>query len=153
MPREVKLLKTFLKKQGYVQVKLKKAKTEHLLMKGAINGIEAKFLLDTGASGTVMDLNQAEKYNLTYEKEDKDEAAGLTGNKLELFNSEKTNLFLNDFEIQDFSFKLIDLGPLSAALAAEKVKGVCCIVGADILDKYKAIIDYTKLNLFLLEED
>ena len=39
-----------LKEKGYKRIKFKISKTQHLLIKGKINGIEGTFIRDTGAS-------------------------------------------------------------------------------------------------------
>ena len=39
-----------LKKNKYIKIKLKKIATNHLELKGKINGVKGRFILDTGAS-------------------------------------------------------------------------------------------------------
>ena len=149
MPNNIKLLKTFLKNQGYQQVKLKKSKTQHLLMKGFINDVPANFLLDTGAGATVMDLNQAEIFDVNYKKVEDDEAAGLSGEKMNMFESKDAHLNIDGFEVSDMIIRLIDMGPLNALLQVKKSNQIHCIVGADILEKYIAVIDYNKRKMYL----
>jgi len=149
MPNHIKLLKTFLKNQGYQQVKLKKSKTQHLLMKGFVNNVPANFLLDTGAGATVMDLNHAESFNVNYKKVEDDEAAGLSGEKMNMFESDDAKLNIDGFEINEMKIRLIDMGPLNALLQVKKSNHIHCIVGADILEKFVAVIDYNKRKMYL----
>ena len=41
-----------LKEKGYTRIKFKISKTQHLLIKGKINGVTGNFILDTGASNS-----------------------------------------------------------------------------------------------------
>ncbi len=149
MPNQVKLLNTFLKNQGYQQVKLRKSKTQHLLIKGFINDIDANFLLDTGAGGTVMDLNVAEHFNVKYKKVEDDEAAGLSGEKMDMYESNDSELTIDGFHISKMKVRLIDMGPLNAVLQVKKNKQIHCMIGADILEKFIAVIDYDKRRMYL----
>ena len=45
--------------------------------------------------------------------------------------------------------RLIDMGPLNALLQVKKANHIHCIVGADILEKYIAVIDYNKRKMYL----
>ena len=149
MPNQVKLLKTFLKNQGYQQVKLRKSKTQHLLIKGFINGVKANFLLDTGAGGTVMDLSAAEHFNIKHKKVEDDEAAGLSGEKMDMHESENSEVVIDGFTIDEMKMKLIDMSPLNAVLQVKKANHIHCIIGADILEKFIAIIDYQERKMYL----
>jgi len=42
-------LTSILKRKGYVQIKLKKINTNHFEIKAKLNGVNGRFILDTGA--------------------------------------------------------------------------------------------------------
>lgn len=48
-------LNQFLSNAGYVELKMQKLPSGHLHLAGILNGSQVNFLLDTGASGTVID--------------------------------------------------------------------------------------------------
>ncbi len=49
---------------GYVKVKFKISKTNHLLIKASINGVCGNFILDTGASNSCVGFESIEYFNL-----------------------------------------------------------------------------------------
>ncbi|CEN34539.1 conserved hypothetical protein [Capnocytophaga canimorsus] len=57
-------LKKILKEQGYSAIELLPTKTLHLELKVSINGVEGRFLLDTGASNTCLGLDSIDFFNL-----------------------------------------------------------------------------------------
>ena len=146
--REVKRLVTFLKKQGYKGIKLKKMKSNHLGLKGQINGIPADFLLDTGASATVLDHSQIKQFKIKNVEDVNDEVAGLGSTTMKRYEVQKVKILLNDFEVKDLNINLVDLSHVNAAFKKEKIKPIHGIIGADILEKYAAIIDYPKKRLY-----
>ena len=44
--------------------------TNHIIVDAAVNNVNGKFLIDTGASNSCIDLNKSEKFNLNFEKSD-----------------------------------------------------------------------------------
>ena len=50
-------LKKILKKKNYLKIKLKKMTTNHLELKASINGVQGRFILDTGASNSCVGLD------------------------------------------------------------------------------------------------
>ena len=57
-------LTSILKRKGYVQIKLKKINTNHFEIKAKLNGVNGRFILDTGASNSCIDITLAEKFKL-----------------------------------------------------------------------------------------
>ena len=56
---------SFLKSIGYKSVKLKLLKTNHYLLKACINGVEGKFILDSGASSSCICLSLENKFKIS----------------------------------------------------------------------------------------
>ena len=48
----MKKINAVFKNENYVKIKFKITKTQHLLLKAKINGVNGNFILDTGASNT-----------------------------------------------------------------------------------------------------
>ena len=44
--------------------------TNHIIIDATVNNMNGKFLIDTGASNSCVDLNKSEKFNLNYGKSD-----------------------------------------------------------------------------------
>mgnify|MGYP000108324780 FL=1 len=70
---------SFLKSIGYISVRLKLLKTNHYLLKACINGVEDKFILDSGASSSCICLSLENKFKID-SKENKIKASSATSN-------------------------------------------------------------------------
>ncbi len=149
---KIKRLKTFLKKKDYVSIKLKMLKSGHFSLKGTINGVKATFILDTGASATVLDTNQAKQFKVENMQESEDPAAGLGGISMDKFEVEDIEVTLGDFKIPSMQLFLVDLSHVNSAFKNNKMRPVNGIVGADILKGYNAVIDYETNKLYLVDK-
>src|SRR3954463_9695659 len=61
---ESKTLEQFLTSQNYQRIALQKNNIGHFVIKGKVNGVDAIFILDTGASATCLDFESSKKFNL-----------------------------------------------------------------------------------------
>jgi hypothetical protein len=140
-------LNKFLKDTGYIRVKLDFLKTKHYSLEGKINGINGKFILDTGASNSCVCTSLENNFNII-SKETIDKASSATseisntkiskGNTIQIGTwKSKTNLIT------------FDMSHINHALSKKKIGSVSGIIGADILKKSKAILDYKSNKLFL----
>ena len=144
-------LKDFLIQQGYVRVKLKKTITNHFEIKAKINGVKGNFILDTGASKSCVGTEDIEFFNLMSE-ESEHKASGAGPSEIDTLVSSKNEINLGKFKIKKLSLILIDLSHINKALEKQEANPVKGIIGADILIKGKAIIDYNKKYLYLLNK-
>lgn len=144
-------LKDFLFEQGYVRTKLKKTATNHFEIKLKINKVKGLFILDTGASNSCVGFNEIETFNLKTE-ESEHKASGAGPAEIDTMISKKNQFALGKFILKKHPLVLIDLSHINAALVKQKAKPVQGIIGADILHKGKAIIDYNKKYLYLLNK-
>ena len=137
-----------LKTKGYKRVKFKISKTQHLLIKATINGITGNFILDTGASNSCVGFEAIDNFNLLAADSDT-RAAGAGGTGMVTQTSIKNNLKLGRWSTKSFSLVIFDMSHVNEALLQYKAKPVHGIIGADILLKGKAIIDYYNFCLYL----
>lgn len=141
-------LTNILRRKGYTKINLKRLNTNHFEFKVKINGTEGRFILDTGASNSCVDINLAEKFNLEVEdSETKAAGAGAIGMDTKISKGNK--LKLKKWRYSSFNIVLFDLTHVNQALVEHNAKPVDGIIGADILEKGKAIIDYKNKKLFL----
>lgn len=141
-------LKKILKEKGYESIKFTFTKTNHLEIKAKINTIEGNFILDTGASSTCVGADSIEHFDLLPEDSDV-KAAGAGASNMITQISQKNRIEINGWKKKKIDLVVFDLRHVNEALLqhdAEKVHG---IIGADILKKGKAIIDYKSKTLFL----
>ena len=141
-------LKNILLRKGYVNIKLKKINTNHFEIKAILNGIKGRFILDTGASNSCVDIDLANKFKLQVEdSETKAAGAGAIGMETKLAN--QNILEIKDWKYNNCTIVLLDLTHVNTALTEHKAKAVDGIIGADILEKGDAIIDYKNKCIYL----
>lgn len=122
--------------------------TDHFEIKATINDVQGRFILDTGASNTCIGMDQIERFNLI-SKESKIKAAGAGATNMETLISKKNYIELLSWKNKKLKIVLFDLKHVNEALIAHKAEPVDGIIGADILKKSKAIIDYDKKCVYL----
>lgn len=145
----MKNLHEILKKHQYKKVKFKITKTQHLLIKAKINGVKGNFILDTGASNSCVGFEHIALFNLNAEdSKTRASGAGATGMLTQTATANK--LELGTWKNHNFDLIIFDMSHVNEALTAYKSKTVDGIIGADVLLKGKAIIDYANYYLYLL---
>ena len=143
-------MKNELIKQGYIPNRLTQIKTLHLIIKAKINGIEGIFVVDTGASSTCVGVEFAEYFGLKKKlSEIKASGAGAVG--IETHLSKNNILTIERWSKNRVNLILFDLSHINQALVFYGFEPVQGIIGADILKKHKAIIDYSHKILYLLK--
>ena len=141
-------LQDFLIKKGYTKVKLKLTKTNHFEVRATINGIKGLFILDTGASSSCVGFEAAETFNLKV-KDSEVKAAGAGATDMTTQISKKNDLRIGKWKKNKVALILFNLTHVNSALVAHNAQPVDGIIGADILKKSKAVIDYEKKYLYL----
>lgn len=144
----MKRLEKILKKKKYIKISLKRIATNHLQLKAKINGVKGVFILDTGASNSCVGLNAIENFKLIAEDTDT-KAAGAGAIDMDTQLSKNNKLQIGVWKTQKLHLVLFDLSHVNTALTQHKAKEVDGIIGADILQKGKAFIDYNKNVLYL----
>jgi len=142
------MLQDFLLKQGYTKIKLHLTKTNHFEIIAKINGVKGLFILDTGASNSCVDFDTATLFKLKVEESDV-KAAGAGATDMKTQTSEKNKFTIGKWKDTKTVLVLFSLTHVNKALTAHNSKPVHGIIGADVLKKGKAIIDYEKKYLYL----
>jgi len=138
----------FLLEKGYTKVKLKLTKTNHFEVKATINGVKGLFILDTGASSSCVGFEAIDTFKLNA-KDSEIKAAGAGATDM-LTQISKTNILkIGKWKKEKVALILFNLTHVNTALITHNAQPVDGIIGADILKKSKAIIDYEKKYLFL----
>ncbi len=141
-------LKKFLLRKEYVRIPLLLTDTNHFEIGAKINGIPGRFILDTGASNTCVGLDKIEFFNIT-SKASKIKAAGAGATDMDTMISTKNLLEIGEWKKKKLKIVLFDLVHVNEALTAHQALPVDGIIGADILKKAKAVIDYNKKCVYL----
>ncbi len=144
-------LKKVLHKKKYIKIKLTKIATNHLELKAKINGVKGRFILDTGASNSCVGLDLIDYFKLDAE-ESETKAAGAGATDMETQKSTDNRLQIGKWKTNESHLVLFDMTHVNTALTQHYANEVHGIIGADILEKGKAIIDYNTLVLYLKKE-
>ena len=141
-------LKNVLLRKGFAKIKLNKINTNHFEIKAKLNGVKGRFILDTGASNSCIDISLADKFKLLVE-DSETKAAGAGAIGMETKISSQNSLKLKGWKFNNCTVVLLDLTHVNTALTEHDAKAVDGIIGADILEKGSAIIDYNKKCVYL----
>jgi len=150
----MKSLKKRLKKKGYVPVKLKKiympdTRAYHLAVKARINGKKGWFIVDSGASTTVIHQAKKEYFKLRPPKEQPDfQAWGASPEELDMVLAGEYPVKIKKWKGGKFLVMLMDLSHINMAFhpLGPVIDG---IIGADVLDAGRAVLDYGSRTLYL----
>lgn len=141
-------IQDFLKEKKYKKIKFKVLKTQHLLIKASINGIKGNFILDTGASNSCVGFESVERFVLDAQISDtKAAGAGATGMETQL--AKNNTIQLGRWKNKKLHLVVFNMSHVNEALTQFKTKPVNGIIGADVLLKGNAIIDYANCYLYL----
>lgn len=141
-------LQEFLKTKGYIKVKLKLTKTNHFEIKATINGVKGLFILDTGASSSCVGFDAIDTFKLKA-KDSHIKAAGAGATNMDTQISKQNSLKIGKWKKSKVALILFNLTHVNTALINHDAKPVDGIIGADILKKAKAVIDYEKKYVYL----
>jgi predicted aspartyl protease len=141
-------LNKFLKTKSYTKVPLTLTETNHFEIAAKINGVTGRFILDTGASNTCVGMDKTAFFNMVSEASDV-KAAGAGATEMETLVSTKNKIQIGDWKKSRLKIVLFDLIHVNKALTSHNALPVDGIIGADILKKGKAVIDYNKKCLYL----
>ncbi|WP_178987286.1 retropepsin-like aspartic protease [Winogradskyella schleiferi] len=141
-------LKDFLETKGYSKVKLKFTKTNHFEIKASINGIKGRFILDTGASNSCVGFEAIERFNLKV-KDSEIKAVGAGASDMLTQISNSNAIKVGKWKKNRVPLILFNLSHVNNGLINHNAEPVDGIIGADVLKKGKAIIDYEKKYLYL----
>ncbi len=141
-------LRQFLTQKDYLRIRLVFTKTNHFEVKATLNGIQGNFIVDTGASNSCVGFEAVQKFGLFAQDSDvKAAGAGATDMLTQL--SKKNKIQIGRWSKKGISLILFDLKHVNEALVNHHAEPVDGIIGADILKKGKAIIDYERKCMYL----
>ncbi|MGV8812826.1 MAG: retropepsin-like aspartic protease [Gelidibacter sp.] len=123
-------------------------KTNHFEIKATINGVKGLFILDTGASNSCVGFEAIDTFKLKA-KDSEIKAAGAGATDMLTQVSKKNKLKIGKWKKDKVPLILFNLTHVNTALLNYNSKPVDGIIGADILKKAKAIIDYDKKYVYL----
>jgi len=138
-----------MRKKNIIKIPLRLNAIGHLETDVKIDKIKTSFIVDTGASNTVVDIDFA-KENLLEFAAIEMQGGGVGTSEMVLFHKQVDVFKINDFKIPAFDLYATDFQHVKDSLAKKGITEPCHgVIGADILIKYKAKINYKKKKLYL----
>ena len=120
------------------------------MVKGKINGLEANFLIDTGASRSVFDPTVIARFidNPKFEKKE-GMTAGVGSSDLESSTFVINHWTIGELEINHYEGVALDLENIHEMYRKIHLPHIDGIIGGDVLKRYKAVINYRSKKLRL----
>jgi predicted aspartyl protease len=137
-----------LRSKGYTRVRLQTLPTNHYVLVATLNGVEGRFILDTGASTTCVSTELTAHFHLNA-KPSKEKASSASANELDTEVAHHNELVIGSWSSKRRSVVLFDMQAVNHALQKLDIKSVHGIIGADVLQSTKAVIDYHNDWLYL----
>lgn len=140
---------------GFAHVPVRNVQPGHQLIEASINGVTGDFVLDTGANVTVVSTSQAERFAISARK------GGVFGSGPASFAGSSgvaRQVAVDAFEIGEIPIRqqrvlVADLDQLLDALGQVSGRQVSGVIGQDVLNQHRAIIDVSRPMLYLMEEN
>lgn len=122
----------------------------HLQVKIKINGKAANAIIDTGASKTVFDKTRIDQFLKKETLTEHDRmSTGLGTASMQSHAVQLKKLSIGKLDIPGYNGVVLDLSHVNQTYVAIGLKPIDAVVGSDVMEKYKAVIDYSKKTLSL----
>jgi len=122
----------------------------HIFCRAEIEGLEVNALIDTGANKSVLSTELAEKLqHLEAVELEENHTAGIGKEEVETSFVKLHSLQIGDLVIQDLLMGLLDLEHVEEMYRQMEIEPFNLIIGGDILQEYKASINYKNSELRL----
>lgn len=138
---------------GFTAVPLRRTSaTGHHLVEARLNGREALFILDTGANLSVVDEAHARAFGLS-DRGARPGAGMAIGGSVSARQVPIESLELDGVAIRQRRIVVAHLGNLTAAMGPLAGGDVHGLIGQDVLNEHRAVIDMDRPLLYLIEAD
>jgi hypothetical protein len=138
---------------GFSAVPVRPVEPGHHLIRATINEETSYFVLDTGANVTVVDVSQAGRFGLAGSRRRGSGAARLAAGVGQADRVAIQAFVIGTVQVRQNHIVTADLGQLLGALSSASGVEVAGIIGQDVLNEHRAIIDVARPMLYLMEED
>ena len=138
---------------GFTAVPLRRSRTTgHHLVEATLNGRPALFVLDTGANLTVLDEDHVRAFGLDESGARRGSGAAI-GGAVAARQHSIDSLTVGGIDIRQRRIVVADLGHLTSTMTPLAGGTVHGLIGQDVLNEHRAVIDMAKPLLYLIEAD
>jgi hypothetical protein len=132
----------------FVMIPITREKSHHIIVVALLGGRPARFLVDTGAGGTILDSHAVSRYKLRLSSASR-KGGGVGSVAMRMNYVARHDLTLFGLDLSGTKLLTLDLSHANAGLKKSKVAPVVGVLGADVLWRRHAVIDYDR-GLMLL---
>ena len=141
-----------LLRDDYIELPLKKLTTGHETIGAKINGVEGRFIIDSGARLSVVNNARLAHFDLKpNDRLEQASASGGVGGAISIRIYRLREFRLEDVNIPQITIGAFDLGAVVSAIEAETGVVVDGVIGQDTLIRHRAIIDVADQLLLLAD--
>lgn len=146
-------LDALLTGEGYTRLALRLVGDDHLEIAApvSVNGVRARFIVDTGAQLSVVDPRVVKRLRLGTEKTTAQLFSGLGGRAGKLQAGVAESFRIGPLDMRPFIFGVTRLDALNDRGRAEDIR-FDGLVGAEVLRTYQFVIDYPGMQLFVRQD-
>ncbi|UNK43814.1 retroviral-like aspartic protease family protein [Luteimonas sp. S4-F44] len=150
-PTDTGALTGLLAARGYDTVPMRRYGAAHLAVEVRINGVAGTFLIDTGAGRTVIDRARQARFADGRQADASGglQATGAGAGNLAIETLPGSRLAIGDYRDDDFTAHFLALDHVTAAFSQRGLPTIDGVLGADVLERGQAVIDYPNLRLHL----
>lgn len=140
---------------GFVSVPVTGVNPGHHLVEATINGVTGNFVLDTGANLSVVNAPQAERFGLSARGGTLFGAgtARFAGNTGAARAVAVDSFTMGDMTVRQRRVLVADLGGLLDSLGQVSGREISGLIGQDVMNEHRAIIDVKRPMLYVMAED
>jgi hypothetical protein len=121
----------------------------HIMIEARFNRTKGNFIIDTGASKTVLDYTFGKKIASSVKKIKDQNSSGINAMITDSHLATIPLLTVGRLKIENYSCVLLDLSHVNALYQKYCDKSIAGLIGSDFLVQYQAIIDYGKRSMKL----
>lgn len=134
----------------FVAIPITRERSRHITVVARLGGHPARFVVDTGAGNTIVDSEAASRYKLKLTSASR-KGGGVGSTTMRMNYVAKHDLALMGLDLSETKLLTLDLSAVNAGLKKAKVEPVVGVLGADVLWRRHAVIDYDRGVLLVSE--
>ncbi len=124
----------------------------HCFIPAKVNGIYARFLIDTGASKTVFDKTFINNHlQELYTKKSEQLTTGLGSNSIESEEAIIPFLKIGKLKIKNYHAHILDLSQVNETYRQVEMPAIDGVIGCDLLLAHQAVLNFKKKILVLTQ--
>lgn len=143
-------LDTFLANKGFTKLCFQKLASQHAIVEVSVNGFKSNFIIDSGASVSVINNSDVSKFRLIPASGIANVQATGVGGKVTTQSFMLDIFKIDQLKIKNKHIVAMDLSHIVDALTTVSDKEINGVIGQDILTRHKAVIDIASNTLYLM---